>query len=232
MASAFERQLTTPGISELSFDDRLGLLLEQEVNDRRDRSCAARLRRAQLRVRASVEEVSCKSGRGLSQRLLTQLAEGQWIRAGANLVIIGKSGVGKSFLACALGHQACRQEHSVLYRRATDLAEDLAHARLSGQRSKRLKQLTRLDLLIIDDWGLQKFDADSRRDVLDLIESRDRRASTLVASQLPVPQWHAVIGEGTIADAIVDRLVSYAHRVELQGGSMRRIHGPPPLEES
>ncbi len=227
MAEALEQQAMLPGVQDLAFEDRLAMLLDREQEERDNRSCTARLRRARLRLRASVEEVSCKAGRGISHRTLMQLAEGHWIRAGANLTIVGASGTGKTFLACALAHQACRQDHAVLYRRVPDLFDEFAVARATGQRQKLMRRLGRVALLVLDDWGLQAFDPAGRRDMLDVIEHRDRRASTLIASQIPVERWHDLVGEGTIADAIVDRIVSYAHAITLTGDSLREA--PPGL---
>ncbi|MYF68509.1 MAG: AAA family ATPase [Proteobacteria bacterium] len=231
MAEALEAQNRVPDIAELSFEDRLAMLLDAEMTRRTERSYQARLRQAQLRIRPTLEEVSCKSGRGLSRSVLTHLATGDWIRKGNGLIIEGKTGVGKTFLACALAHQACRQLHSVLYRRAGDLLAEIAAARVSNRLAKLQRRLARVDLLAIDDFGLASFTAEGRRDLLDVVERRERGKSTLVASQVPSDRWHAIIGEPTIADAIVDRLVNSAYRIQLDGPSMREREALPALEE-
>ncbi len=232
MAEALEAQYRVPDIAELSFEDRLAMLLDSEMTRRAERSYQARLRQAQLRIRPTLEEVSCKSGRGLSRSVLTHLATGDWIRKGNGLIIEGKTGVGKTFLACALCHQACRQLHSVLYRRTGDLLAEIAAARVANRMAKLQRRLARVDLLAIDDFGLASFTAEGRRDLLDVIERRERGKSTLVVSQVPSDRWHAVIGEPTIADAIVDRLVNTAYRIQLDGPSMREREALPALEDA
>ena len=231
MAEALDEQSRTPNVAELGFEDRLAMLLDREVQRRSERSYRARLRRAQLRIRPDIEEVSCAAGRGLSRTVPAHLATGDWIRSGSGLIVEGKTGAGKTFLACALGNQACRQHYAVLYRRTGDLLSEFASARAGGQLPKLKRRLARVDLLILDDWGLAGFTADGRRDMLDVVERRERGKSTLVSSQVPSEQWHAVIGEPTIADAIVDRLVNSAYRIHLDGPSMRERDTLPPLEK-
>ena len=229
MAEAFQEQCAMPDYNQLGFEDRLALLLERERLHRSDRSYQARLRQAQLRERAEVADVFCTAGRGITKTNLLHLASGHWIHVGANLVIIGKTGVGKTYLACALANQACRQNRSVAYKRVPELVAELTQARGTGKLQRLLRRLTRLDLLVLDDWGLQTLSAEGRRDILEIVEYRNTRKSTVIASQLPVDHWHDIVGEGTIADAILDRIVHYAHHIELAGESQRKERKPPPL---
>ena len=232
MAEAFEEQAGVPEINSLGFDDRIAMLLDREARQRQERSYQARLRQAQLRMRPSIQEVSCDAGRGLSQTTLTHLATGDWIHRGINLIVTGKTGCGKTFLACALAHQACQQLRSVLYRRANDLMAQFTQARTTGRLERLQRQLAKYQLLVIDDWGLAPFTVEGRRDCLDLVERRDRSRSILIASQIPSEHWHEVIGEPTIADSIVDRITNHAYRVDLTGPSRRKAQAPPALEEA
>ena len=179
----------------------------------------------ELRQQASIEDVDYRSPRGLDRAVFQKLADGAWIDAHDNLALVGPSGVGKSWLACAIGHKACRDNRSVLYHRWPKLCEDLALARGDGRHPRMLKSLGRADLLILDDWGLEPLDASARHDLLEILEERYGRRSTIVTSQLPVDCWHQTIGDPTYADAILDRLVHNAHRIELTGESLRRARG-------
>jgi DNA replication protein DnaC len=177
---------------------------------------------AKLRQQACVEDVDYRTARGLDRALFAKLVEGRWIDDHANLLICGPAGVGKSWLASALGHKACRDNRSVLYQRVPRLFDDLALARGDGRHPRLLRALGRVDLLILDDWGLAPLDPGARHDLLEILEHRYGRRSTLVISQLPVDQWHALIGDPTYADAVLDRLVHNAHRLDLAGESLRR----------
>ena len=192
---------------------------------RQDKRFTARLRAARLRQQAAVEDVDYRSPRGLDRALFQKLAEGDWIKGHDNLVLVGPTGVGKSWLAAALGHKACRDNQSVLYQRVPRLFEDLALGRGDGRHPRLLKSLGRADLLILDDWGLAPLDAGARHDLLEILEERYGRRSTMITSQLPVDRWHDIIGDPTYADAILDRLIHNAHRIELTGESLRRGRG-------
>jgi DNA replication protein DnaC len=222
MAKAFENLSASEEANELSHAEWLGLLLDREITFRKEKRLAARLRYAKLRHQACLEDVDYRSPRGLDRALFQKLGKGDWIEARDNLAICGKTGTGKSWLACALGHQACRDDHSVLYARAPRLFADLALARGDGRHARLLRKLGRADLLILDDFGLNVLDAEARQDLLEILDERHGCRSTIVTSQLPVDHWHDVIGNPTYADAILDRLVHNAHRIDLTGDSLRK----------
>ena len=209
----------------LSHHEWLGLLLDREVSWRHDKRLKARLRIAKLRHSAAIEDADYRSPRGLDRALFQKLAQGEWIDAHDNLILAGPTGIGKSWLACAIGHKACRDNRSVLYHRWPKLCEDLALARGDGRHPRLLRSLGRADLLILDDWGLEPLDAAARHDLLEILEERYGRRATIVTSQLPLARWHEIIADPTYADAILDRLVHNAHRIELSGESMRRTRG-------
>jgi DNA replication protein DnaC len=222
MAKAFVEVAASDQAGGLSHPEWLGLLLDREASLRQDKRLAARLRVAKLRQQACVEDIDYRSPRGLDRAMMQRLINGDWIDAHDNLALIGPTGVGKSWLASALGHKACRDNRSVIYQRVPRLFEELALARGDGRHARLLRSLGRADLLVLDDWGLEPLDAAARHDLLEILEERYGRKSTLVTSQLPVDRWHEIIGDPTYADAILDRLVHNAHRIELTGESMRR----------
>lgn len=222
MASAFAELQAAPQTAELSHAEWLALLLDREATERRDRRLKAKLRYARLRHHATVEDVDYRAPRGLDRALFQKLATGNWIDVPQNLIIEGPTGVGKSWLACALGHKACRDNRSVLYQRVPRLFPDLALARGDGRYPRLMRALGGVKLLILDDWGLEPLAPEQRRDLLEIVEERYGRGATLITSQIPVDRWHDVIGDPTLADAILDRLVHNAHRLNLKGDSLRR----------
>jgi len=222
MADAFVELQGMANAAELSREDWLGLLVDREATSRDNKRLARRLRDAKLRQAAVIEDTDFRTPRGLDRALFLKLAGCGWIREHAHVVIGGPTGVGKSWLACALGHKACRDGYSVLYKRAPRLFADLATARGEGRLPKLLAMLERTRLLIIDDWGPEPLTAEQRRDLLEIIDDRYDKGSLLITSQVPVGRWHEVIGDLTIGDAIVDRIVHRAHRLELKGGSLRK----------
>jgi len=228
MAKAFDELAANGQADGLDRLEWLTLLLDREASLRQDKRFTSRLRTARLRQQAAVEDVDYRSPRGLDRALFQKLAEGDWIKGHDNLVLVGPTGVGKSWLAAALGHKACRDNQSVLYQRVPRLFEDLALGRGDGRHPRLLKSLGRADLLILDDWGLEPLDAGARHDLLEILEERYGRRSTMITSQLPIDRWHDIIGDPTYADAILDRLIHNAHRIELSGESLRRGRGKQP----
>jgi DNA replication protein DnaC len=222
MADAFVELQNAPDASALSREDWLGLLVDREATSRENKRLARRLRQARLRQSAVVEDVDFRAHRGLDRALFLKLSSCKWIREHHHLCLIGPTGIGKSWLACALGHKACRESFSVLYKRASRLFTDLAQARGEGRLLRLLTTLERTRLLIIDDWGPEPLNAEQRRDLLEIVDDRCDRGSLLITSQIPVNRWHEVIGDPTLADAILDRIIHRAHRIDLKGPSLRR----------
>ena len=222
MARAFTELQANQSAAQLDHAEWLALLLEREATERSNRQLTARLRHARLRQRATIEDIDWRSPRGLDRPLVQRLIAGDWIDAPHNLIIEGPTGVGKSWIACALGNTACRDKRSVLYQRIPKLFADLALARGDGRHPKLMKRLGKVRLLILDDWGLEPFGPDQRRDLLEILEERYGHGATLITSQIPVDRWHDIIGEPTIADAILDRIVHNAHRLKLKGNSLRK----------
>jgi len=226
MAKALATQAQQADIGQLAFEERLGLLIDSELAERESRQNGARLKRAKLKQAATPEDVDFRHPRGLDRVLFARLMTGQWVGAHQNVLIFGPTGVGKTFLACALANQACRQGRSALYLRLPRLLPALAIGRGDGSYGKTLAQLAKTDVLVIDDWGLAPLTDESRRDLLEIFDDRHGARSTLITSQLPVPHWHAAIGDPTLADAILDRLVHQAHTLNLDGESLRKKGKP------
>ena len=222
MRTAFEEQLQTTDIDQLNFEERMGLLVDREMTERENRRFKTQLKKAKLRQHASVEDVDFRHKRGLDKSQFMQLADCQWIKEALNTLIIGPTGVGKTYLACALAHKACQQGHSTLYFRLPRLLQELGIAKADGRYDKILKTLSKTRLLIVDDWGLKPLVKEQSHDLLEILEDRHGLRSTLVTSQLPVEHWHEIIGNPTLADAILDRLIHNAYRINLEGDSMRK----------
>jgi len=222
MAAAWQEQDQKAVYHPMSFDERLGLIVDREMTDRSSRQMTTRLRKARLRQDAAYEDIDFIKPRGLDRSLIMALCEGEWIRRHDNCLITGKTGVGKSYLACALANKACRDGRNAFYVRARRLFDDLAIAKADGSFGKQLSALARVDLLVIDDWGLTGLTTDQARDLLEILEDRYNRRSTLVVSQVPVENWHALMPDPTVADAALDRLVHNAYRINVIGESMRK----------
>lgn len=222
MVAALNDQINTPDTDELSFEERLGLLVDREMTERENRRLSSRLRRAKLRHNATLEDIDYQHARGLDRGLIQSLAGCGWAGKHLNILITGPTGVGKTWLACALAQKACREGYTAQYWRLTRLLRELTIAKGDGRYPKQLADLAKVDVLTLDDWGLMKLNAENRRDLLEVLEDRHGIRSTLVTSQLPMDQWHGVIGDATLADAILDRLIHNAYKINLRGESMRK----------
>ncbi len=224
LSRAWQEQQEDPAIGDLGFDERLALLVDAEWTDRQNKRLGRLLREAKLRLPAAcVEDIDYAKERKLDKAAVRQLASGRWIEAHHNVVITGATGVGKTYLACAFAQQACRLGYRVLYRRAPRLFDELTLARADGSYARLLTRFARMDVLVLDDWGLAPVQDIERRDLLEIMEDRHGLRSTIWTSQIPVAQWHDHVGDPTIADAICDRLLHNAHRIVLQGPSRRKV---------
>jgi DNA replication protein DnaC len=223
LSRAWQQQQEDPASGDLGFDERLALLVDAEWADRQNKRLDRLLHEAKLRIAgACIEDIDYAKERKLDKAIVRQLAGGRWIEGHHNVVITGATGVGKTYLACALAQQACRLGYRVLYRRAPRLFDELTLARADGSYPRLLARFARMDVLVLDDWGLASVRDMERRDLLEIMEDRHGLRSTIWTSQIPVAQWHDHVGDPTIADAICDRLLHNAHRIVLQGPSRRK----------
>jgi len=222
MAEALMEQSEQPDITELDFQERFSLLVDREWTYRENRRMTRLLQNAKLRLQATIEDIDFQAPRGLDKSVILSLAQCQWVRRALNIIITGPTGAGKTYLACALAHRACREGLSALYMRLPTLFQQLAMARADGSYPRLMKRIGKAKVLVIDDWGIAPMAAAERRDLFEVIELRHGIASTIVATQLPVKEWHQNIRDPTIADAILDRIVHSAHRLQLKGDSMRK----------
>jgi DNA replication protein DnaC len=231
MAEAFSEQLQKP-LPDLDFEARLGLLIDREWYLRENRRLSRRLSQAKLQQPACVEDIDFKHSRGLNKSAIQELVRGQWIKGNLNLLITGPTGCGKTYLACALSHQACLAGFTAKYYRLPRLWNELKIAKANGTYANWLSQIAKIDILLLDDWGLSAPDDEQRRDLLEILDDRYKRKSTIVTSQLPTMHWHEHLNDATLADAILDRLLHNAIKLELNGESLRKNHKPLQTEEA
>lgn len=227
MVKALDTQMGIKDIEEMDFTDRLGLLVDAELIARENRKLQSRLKNAKLRLSACIEDLDVKAARGLDRTVITALATSDWLKTHQNVIVTGACGAGKTYVACALAQKACRDGYTVFYERAPSFFQDLALAKADGRYHKIMTGLAKKDLLVIDDFALSPLTDEQRRDLLEIVEERYDRRSTLMASQVPSDHWHDIIGDPTIADAILDRLIHNAHKLKLKGETRRK-----PKEES
>ena len=230
MLRAYQEQSQLPDCQALSFEERFGLLLDREATERANRQLTARLRVAHLRQEACLEDIDFRTPRGLDKSLLLALGDCRWVSHHDNCLIVGPTGAGKTYLTCALAQKACREGYSVRYHRLPRFFSELALARGDGRYPRLLGNLAKVQLLVLDDWGTAGLTPEQRHDLLEILEDRYQRRSTLIASQLPVSHWHEYLGDPTLADAIMDRLVHNAHTITLKGESMRKRNKPLPTD--
>ena len=222
IATALEEQLGQPGMTAMSFEERMALLIDREVHYRNDRKLLRLLKNARLKyAQATLEDIDNRAGRGIQRSDVMSLALGDWVASGHSVLITGPTGAGKSWLACALAQYACRRGYSALYQRVPRLQEELRIRHGSGTFGKWLLQLAKIDVLVLDDWGMSALDSMTRSDLLEIIDDRAASKATIITSQLPIDHWHAWIGDATIADAILDRVLQHHHRLTLTGDSLR-----------
>ncbi len=220
-AQCFREHLETTEKDELTFEERLSFMVDREWSDRQERRLNRRLKSARLREEACVEDINYSHPRGLDKSVMQRLIACKWVNNAENIILTGKTGVGKTWLACALANKACRMGHTIKYERIPRLLEELFVAHADGTYPKVMNRLAKIDILILDDFGLATLSDTERRDLLEVIEDRQKRKSTIFTSQIDLKHWHEIIGEPTVADAILDRLVSNAHKIKLNGKSLR-----------
>jgi len=222
LAHALQQQIESTNFDKLAFEERVGMLVDQEWTDRQARKLTRRLAQAKLREQACIEDLHYRNRKGLDRKLVARLSTCQWIEQSQNVIVVGATGLGKTYLACALANKACQESKSALYRRVPRLFHELALARADGSLPRLLARWAKVDVLILDDWGLAPLKDQERRDLLEVLDDRYDKRATIVATQLPVKHWHKIIGDPTIADAICDRLVHAAHTITLTGESLRK----------
>jgi DNA replication protein DnaC len=227
--AALEEQLHNPQYADLPFEDRLGLLVDRECTHRDNNRLKRRLKTARLPSQATIQDLDLAPSRGLDRRLVLQLVEGEWIRQHLNILVLGPTGVGKTFLACALAHVSCRHNFNVRYERTSRLLHHVTLAHADGSYPQLLDSFARVELLVLDDWLRDPLTRPQSQDLLEILDDRYDRSSTLVATQVPIAEWHARFPDPTIADAILDRLVHNAYRLTLKGESRRKTDSPLPM---
>ncbi len=230
MADAFRAQLETTDTSQLSFEERFAMLVDQQWLWKENRALARRLRAAKLKERGVIEDIDYQHPRGLDRKLIRTLASSEWVRQHQNLLLIGPTGIGKTWLGCALAQKACRDGFTILHKRSSELFRDLAVAHVDGSFRRLLTKLSRIDVLVLDDFAMAPLKDSERRDFLELCDDRYQRRSMILTSQLPLAHWHEQIGDPTLADSILDRLVHNAYRIELNGESIRKKRARKPEE--
>jgi len=223
IADAFKEQLLQPDMYDLPFEERFTLLVDRQWTWKEDRRMKRLLRNAKLKINGCIEDIDFRTPRGMDKSVVLRLANCDWIKSAQNIIITGPTGVGKTYLACAIANRACRMGYSAFYIRVPRLFQELAMAKGDGSYPKTMKKLLKANVLIIDDLGLAPMSATERRDLLEVVEDRHGLASTIVATQLPITNWHENIQDPTIADAILDRLIHNAHKINLKGESMRKL---------
>lgn len=221
MADTYQRQRQDTGFIEMSFDDRLAMLVEDEYLAQKNRALERRITNARFKQSASIEDIDWSAKRGLSREVIQHITGSDWVRYGQNIIITGSTGIGKSWLACAFGQKACRDGFKALYQHTPRLFRDLFAAQADGSINRLLVKLSKLDVLIIDDWGLAQVKRGQYRDILELLDQREGK-SHIFTSQYPIDAWHEIVGDPTVADAIIDRVIHNAHKLELEGENIRK----------
>jgi len=221
MLRALLEQESIPDIRSMPFEERLGLMVDRELTERDNRRMQTRLRMAKFKQNAALEDIDFKTARGLDRSLIMKLAGCEWVKEHLNVLITGATGLGKTYLACALAHKACREGYSSYYVKLTRLFQELDMGRADGRYAKMMRQFAKVDVMIMDEWGLAVMTDQHRRDLLEILDDRYNMRSTIIVCQLPIAHWHEAIGDPTLADAILDRVVHNAYKIDLSGKTMR-----------